>query len=78
MPIDPALVSQIANVLIMVVVSYGAVYFGQYKGLVKKMSHLEIDLKAYLTDNIVSPDEVADLQADLEDLQAEFKKINSA
>ncbi len=74
---DAALASEIVNVLIVVLLSYGAVYFGQYKGLVQKLGHLETDLKNYLADSVVTPDEVADLQTDLEDLRAEVTKLSA-
>lgn len=75
---DPALVSQIANAIVVLFITYGAVYFGQYKGLLSKINHLEADLKNDLADNVVTPDEVKNLQADFEDLRAEFEKIGSA
>lgn len=75
---DSQLLSQIATTLLTLIVTYGAVYFGQYKSLVRKIEHFVADFEDKTSDGIVTSAEVDELRNDFEDLKAELQKATAS
>lgn len=71
---DSALISQIGTTLLTLLVTYGAVYFGQYRVLLRKFEHFVTDFEDKTSDGVVTPTEVDELRSDFEDLRTEFLK----
>jgi len=75
MAIDSELISQVANVIITVVLAYGVIYFKQYRPLFTRINKLTSTVRRVMDDKVVTPGEIDEVWAELEGLKVELEKI---
>lgn len=75
MKMDSEVISQVANVAITLILTYGLVYFKQYRGLVDRVDKLASTVRRVMEDKVVTPGEIEEVWTELDGLRVELENI---
>lgn len=75
MKMNPEVISQVVNVVVTLVLTYGLVYFKQYRGLVDRVDKLASTVRRVMEDKVVTPGEIEEVWTELDGLRVELENI---